>query len=375
MTYRVGVIGCGRKGTSHARAYALNPATEVVAGADTDPENLALFCERFGVPGYSDYREMLRRERIDIASPILPVSVNPEVVLGCAESDVRAIGCEKPIAAVLSDADRMVEACRERGIKLAAGDLDRNFPEYWQARKMIEEGAIGKVVTINMLKGGITEMSGGGCQLFSLVRMFAFDADAAWVIGWVSGDPWSDHDQGVGGYIRFENGIECHMHLDTNARSGIEVLGTGGVFYCDGSYLEMWTAEEGANRPVMSDLTKVEGVFPDTSLWEGSGSYDEEGWRFPGRRNMSTVQSIVDALDNDTEPTGSGENGLKVLELAIAMRESHRRDHVPVSLPLEDRSLRVYPHEGRWLNKKEVYGAEWYAEAIGSQRSRDGGGT
>ena len=256
MTYRAGVIGCGRKGTSHARAYALNPATEVVAAADTDPENLALFCERFGVPGYSDYREMLRRERIDIASPILPVSVNPEVVLGCAESDVRAIGCEKPIAALLSDADRMVEACRERGIKLAAGDLDRNFPEYWQTRKMIEEGAIGKVVTINMLKGGITEMSGGGCQLFSLVRMFAFDADAAWVIGWVSGDPWSDHDQGVGGYIRFENGIECHMHLDTNARSGIEVLGTGGVFYCDGSYLEMWTADEGANRPTMSDLPR-----------------------------------------------------------------------------------------------------------------------
>ena len=118
----------------------------------------------------------------------------------------------------------------------------------------------------------------------------------------------------------------------------------------------------------MSDLTKVEGVFPDTSLWEGSGGYDDEGWRFPGRRNMSTVQSIVDALDNDSEPIGSGENGLKVLELAIAMRESHRQDRVPVSLPLEDRSLRLYPHEGRWLNKKEVYGREWYADAIGSQK-------
>ena len=44
-------------------------------------------------------------------------------------------------------------ACRERGIKLAAGDLDRNIPEYWQARKMIEDGAIGKAVTINILKG------------------------------------------------------------------------------------------------------------------------------------------------------------------------------------------------------------------------------
>ena len=78
--YRVGVIGCGRKGGQHARAYALNPLTEVVAFADTDPENLALYCEYYGVPGYSDYREMLEKEQIDIAAPILPVRPNPEVV-------------------------------------------------------------------------------------------------------------------------------------------------------------------------------------------------------------------------------------------------------------------------------------------------------
>jgi len=366
--YRVGIIGCGRKGTSHARAYDLNPSTEIVAAADTDNENLELFCKRFGVPGYSNYKEMLRKEKIDIAVPILPVSVNPDVVLGCAESGVKAIGCEKPVAAVLSDADQMVEACRERGIKFSAGDLDRNFPEYWQARKLIEEGEIGDVVSISMLKGGITEMSGGGCQLFSLIRMFAFDSEVSWVIGWVSDDPWSDYDQGVGGYIRFANGIECHMHLKTNARSGIEVLGSSGVFYGDGSYLQMWKAKESAPHPTMSALAEIKDVFPKTSLWEGSNTYDKEGWRFPGRRNIATAQSIIDALDNDTEPTGSGDNGRKVLEIAIAMRESHRQGHIPVRLPLQNRSLRLFPHKGRWLNKKEVYGKEWYSEAINNQK-------
>lgn len=367
-TYRVGIIGCGRKGTSHARAYDLNPSTEVVAAADTDNDNLELFCKRFGVPGYSNYKDMLRNENIDIAVPILPVSVNPDVVLGCAESEVKAIGCEKPVAAVLSDADQMVETCRERGIKFSAGDLDRNFPEYWQARRLIEEGEIGDVVSISMLKGGITEMSGGGCQLFSLIRMFAFDSEVSWVIGWVSDDPWSDYDQGVGGYIRFSNGIECHMHLETNARSGIEVLGSRGVFYGDGSYLQMWKAKDDSPRPAMSDLLQIKDVFPKTSLWEGSNTYDEEGWRFPGRRNIATAQSMIDALDNDTEPTGSGDNGRKVLEIAIAMRESHRQGHVPVRLPLENRSLRIFPNKGRWLNKKEVYGKEWYSEAINNQK-------
>ena len=75
--YRVGVIGCGRKGGSHARAYALNPLTEVVAFADTDPENLELYCKYYDVPGYSDYRKMLQKEQIDIAAPILPVQTKP----------------------------------------------------------------------------------------------------------------------------------------------------------------------------------------------------------------------------------------------------------------------------------------------------------
>ena len=80
--YRVGVIGAGRKGTQHARAYDLNPLSEVVAVADTDEENRERFRERFGVPGYADYREMLEQEEIDIAAPILPVRPNPEVVIG-----------------------------------------------------------------------------------------------------------------------------------------------------------------------------------------------------------------------------------------------------------------------------------------------------
>ena len=60
-TYRVGTIGCGRKGTVHSRSYDLDPRATIVAGADTDQENLDLFCERFNVPGYSSYEEMIEK--------------------------------------------------------------------------------------------------------------------------------------------------------------------------------------------------------------------------------------------------------------------------------------------------------------------------
>ena len=70
--FRVGIIGGGRQGTHAARAYHLHPRTEVAAVADTDPENLKLFCERFDVAGYDTYEEMLAKEELDIGAPILP---------------------------------------------------------------------------------------------------------------------------------------------------------------------------------------------------------------------------------------------------------------------------------------------------------------
>lgn len=362
MSYRVGVIGCGRKGTQHARAYALNPATQVVAAADTDPENLELFCQRFGVPGYGDYREMLAKERIDIAAPILPVRYNPEVVVECAGAGVKAILCEKPIAASLAEADRMVEMCRAQGIAFAAGDLDRNLPDYWKARQLIDAGELGQVRSISLLYGSGTEISGGGCQQLSLMRLFAQDAEVDWVIGWVAGDPFSEEDQGMAGYLRFANGIECFIHCQDNAKNGIEVLGSRGIFFSDGFFLHLWEAPEGMERPTWTALEKREGLFPRTSIYgKRSDTYDEEGWKWPGDRNMATVQSIVEALQTATEPRSSGDNGRKVLEIAIALRESHRQGHVPVKLPLADRALKILPHKGRWENKKEVYGKEWYA--------------
>ena len=365
--YRVGVIGCGRKGTEYARAYHLHPSTEVVAAADPDAENLELFCRRFNLEkGYTNYEEMLRHENIDIASVILPVKPNPEVVLGCVRARVGAINCEKPIAASLEEADQMVEACHAQGIKFACGDLERNFPDYWKAKQIIDSGELGAVQGITFTQGSGTQMSGGGCQNFSLIRLFADDAEVAWVTGWVAEDPMSDYDQGVAGYIRFTNGIEAFIHRRNNAKHGFEVLCERGVFFSDGALLQMYKTRDGVEQPLFSNLEKMEGIFSETSvLHEGFGKMDKQGWEFGGPRQHATIQSIVESLQLEIEPRSNGDNGRKVLEIAIALRESHRRGHEAVRLPLADRRLRIIPVPSRWLNKKEVYGRERYLEEIG----------
>ena len=49
------------------------------------------------------------------------------------------------------------------------------------------------------------------------------------------------------------------------------------------------------------------------------------------------IESLLDAIENGIEPRASGDNGRKTLETTIALRESHRRGHIPVQLLLEDR--------------------------------------
>ena len=139
-----------------------------------------------------------------------------------------------------------------------------------------------------------------------------------------------------------------------------------GVFFSDGALLQMYKTRDGVERPLFSNLEKVEGIFSETSvLHEGFGKMDEQGWEFGGPRQHATIQSIVESLQLDIEPRSNGDNGRKVLEIAIALRESHRRGHEAVRLPLADRRLRIIPVPSRWLNKKEVYGREWYLEEIG----------
>lgn len=377
VNYRVGMIGIGRKGAQHARAYRIDPRTQIVAAADSDEENLEVFCKRFQVPGYTDYREMLAKEDVDIAAPILPVGPNPSVVIGCAEAGVKGIMCEKPFAPSLNEADAMVAACRANGVRIGAGDLNMNLPAYQQAKEIIDSGEIGEVKSIQFFGGGGSELSGGGIQQFSLTRMFvggsgtelsgADFAEVAWCIGWVDDDPWKDYDQGGSGYFRFVNGVEASFSRERDARGvGFQVNCTGGVFTSNSDVLHMYKSPDGASS--WETMEEIEGLFPETSVVGRTSSQREpDGWLWPGDRNLASVSLFVDHLDQDLDPPGSGDNGGKVLEMAIGLRESHRRGHEPVRFPLEDRSLRMIPSPSRMNYKKPQVGRDAYMAQMANQ--------
>lgn len=358
--YRVGLIGCGRKGHGHARGYLGNPRTEIVAVADPDRANLEIFLKRFPVTEYGDYHQMLAREDIDIAAPILPVSFNPQVVVDCARAGVRAIYCEKPMAASLEESDAMVEECASRGIPFASGDAYRNMPQHWKVKALVDSGELGEVQSINLYQS-TTEISGGGCQGLSVLRLFADDAEVDWVTGWCGRDPDDDDDQGMGGHVRFANGVDAFIHHKRTPLEGIEVLCSKGVYHTTWGGGHLWRGE------TCGKLVEDEDIFA-----EFGGA---DNWMEPsGTRQRGGIQAIVEALDKDIEPRCSGANMGKVLEIAIGLRESHRHNFAPIRFPIQDRSLKIVPNKSRFLNKKEAMGEEWYAEQIQASAAQPIGG-
>ncbi len=370
--YRVAVIGCGSHGTRLARAFDINPLAKVVCGVNRGQEGLDLFSERFGVPGYNDYREMLAREQFEIALLALPVNVNAEVVVACAEKDgVVGIMSEKPIATSLAEADAAVEACANRGIPWSSGDMFRNAPEIWTARELVESREIGDVETINVYGAGGNQMSGQGCRQFTDAFMFAGDSEIDWVVGAVGGDPadselgtvdeWSDNDQDVAfGFVRFKNGATAHLHKNVGAKNGVEVIGTKGVLSISQNRVGKVWHRDGRDLKLAGSLFS----YPDTADVALKDNFDDEGWEVQRTRLVVSVNALIDSVDTGAPVKCSGADLRKALELAIALRESHRRGVTKVDLPLEDRGLKIIPTGRRYIGRRELEGTDAFIEFI-----------
>ena len=363
--YQVGIVGCGRQGTQHGRGFNLLPDTSVVAIADPDPDNLELALRRFSARGYSTAEEMYANEQLDIVDCVLPVQFNPDMVVLAAEtSGAKGIVSEKPIAASLVDADRMVAACEANGIPWQGGNVDRSISQLWEARALIEAGEIGEVLSINLYEMTMQ----GGCQGLSVAHMFAQDADIDWVTGWTNGDPFGESDDeylGIGGYVRYANGVECFIHARTGAMRGLIVTGTEGVYVTDKRHHRFYHKSDTSDADLLSNLQYDDSKTFKPFRPHAEGGYDDEGWLYPGDRLVNSMQSIVDAITLGIEPRTSGQVQHKSFEATVAMRESARQGHAPIKLPLPDRSLTLKPQIWRWMNKKELFGEERYAQEIG----------
>lgn len=144
---KVGVIGCGHIAQqAHLPNYFENAKCELVAICEADEEVLSRTAEKYAVKhAFEDYQELLRSGLVQAVSVCVPTRLHSQVVIESAENGVHVL-CEKPIASDLSEADKMLEAVSNNGIKFSVGYNLRYLANHVKVKEYIQDGRIGKPI-------------------------------------------------------------------------------------------------------------------------------------------------------------------------------------------------------------------------------------
>lgn len=145
---RVGVIGSGFIGNIHVDGLQHVREADIVAVASKTPGKARSFADERGIPdAYENYQDILKRDDIDAVTVAVPNYLHEEVVVAAAQAG-KHIMCEKPFARTIPEAERMLKAVKEAGVKLVYGEMLCFAPKYVRAKRLVDEGALGKVFLV-----------------------------------------------------------------------------------------------------------------------------------------------------------------------------------------------------------------------------------
>jgi predicted dehydrogenase len=133
---RVGVIGVGHLGQHHARLLASMPGVTLAGVVDIKPGRADEIASKYGVPAYTDVTKLFGQ--VDAVSVAVPTVAHVDVALPFIDRGI-AVLVEKPLAASLFEADRLIEAARRRGTTLATGHTERFNPAVVAALPLVTQ--------------------------------------------------------------------------------------------------------------------------------------------------------------------------------------------------------------------------------------------
>jgi predicted dehydrogenase len=145
---RLGLIGMGLIGTAHAETLRKIDECELVAVADVD-ENYRKATEKLGATYYRDYEEMVHDESLQGVIIATPNHLHAPMGIVCATHGLHLF-VEKPIAADLADADRLIETANQNKVRIFVGHQRRFNPLVEKAREIVQGGELGRLVGVTI---------------------------------------------------------------------------------------------------------------------------------------------------------------------------------------------------------------------------------
>jgi predicted dehydrogenase len=167
-SYSAGIIGLGFIGAgdqisgdaigqrvehldgTHSDAYTKNPHISITCGSSRNKGRRTRFLSRINneVQVYADWIEMINSTKLDIISIATYTPTHAEMVIASAEAGIPVIFCEKPIAATITEAEMMLNACKKSGSLLVINHNRRFNPNFRLIQTMIARGDLGELTSV-----------------------------------------------------------------------------------------------------------------------------------------------------------------------------------------------------------------------------------
>ena len=332
QTWRVAIAGChrmlDRKPANHnfATAFDAVPGTEIVAVFDLGADTRQEFQDCWGdqVAAYDDFGRMLQQEKPDLLCVATSQKMHADQIEQAVAAGVRGILCDKPLVTSLSEADRLLDACRTAAVPLALG-LDRRWlVSYRRLAELLRDGIVGQLQSLIIY--GIPNLINHGCHWYDAALHLAGDLEPQWVSGFVedvSAKP-TDSRRRLDPTGRCTVGLQGGVHLSFmpggSQRPAFDVIGDQGrlTIMDDGGQAWHWQDVNAPPQPLA--IPQPEGDFPS---------------------GPAIVLNLVDAVANGGRTACDVEESRRATEIGFAVHLSHARQGARVDLPAVDRQLRI----------------------------------
>jgi 1,5-anhydro-D-fructose reductase (1,5-anhydro-D-mannitol-forming) len=289
---------------------------EVVAVVSSSPDRAQTFAGDLGIARWHDALEpALADPDVDAVYVSTTNELHAAATIAAAQAGKHVL-CEKPLATTLEDAYAMAAACREAGVVFGTNHHLRNAPTHRTMRRLVEEGAIGEVLAARAFHAvslpkhlrtwRVSSPTAGGGVVFDItvhdtdVLRFLLGQDVREVVAFTAGDV----DHSVMGVMRFDGGVLASFHDSftiAHAGTGLELHGTTGSLIAREVMTGEPTGDVFLRREV--ELTPVD-VGPRENLY------------------VRALRAFHAAIRGDGEPAVTGDDGIKSLAVALAVRES-----------------------------------------------------
>lgn len=330
---RAGLLGVGNIGSVHLRSISVMDDIRVTAVADVDRENRNFAREITGCQTYSDYKELLDSENLDIAVISLPPFLHADATLRSAEQGVHAF-VEKPFARSTDEAETMVEAAERHGVKLGVDHTIRYQTDMQEMKQMYDQGNLGHVPLsyISRINNGPfssppkrepvadwkldPEMAGGGVVLTLGVHLLD-------ILEWFFGEMTVEYAQ-MDSHLNTSVEDSAVLVLKSEQWNTIAVLTCGAFQWESLPDINMSFRLEG-----ITDHVESQSFIPDSLELHAAksmlkniarrGLKKEPNFFEPTYYYQAHYRALADFVESIIErkrPPVSGEQGMRTIELA-----------------------------------------------------------